>query len=199
MADDPSETVEISRAHLATYQRGLNILNKLWDDPDVGLTVKKAAKKADPSIRVPEIDIAEPLMKPINDRLTAAEAENKKLREEIEADRKTRKDAEAEHVWMADWNTVVKRHGLTEDGQKEVAALMKSRGIGDPEAGAALWASKQPKPQPISGPSYAPADMNLYGIDGASADDKVKLLHSSPMKFFDQEVAEILREGSEAA
>lgn len=198
MAEE-SETVEIPRSRLALYERGLNILNKLWDDGEVGMTVKKRAKALDPSIRVPEIDVAEPLIKPLTDRLTAAEAENKKLRDEIEADKKARREAEEEGKFLSTFQDVSKRYGLTEDGQKEVADLMRKRGIADPEAAAALWQKNQPRPAPVGGSSFAPASMNLFGTDGGSEDERVKLLHSKPLAFFDTVVAEVLAEGDQAA
>lgn len=197
MSDAPApnpDLVQISKADLATLQKSFTLLNKLWDDPEHGGDLKRAAKKVDPSLRIPEIDVAEPLLKPINETLTKVQEENAKLREEMEKDRQSREDDKELGKLVENLAKAQKRYNLTDLGMAEVRKRMAEDGIASPMAAAALVASDIEPAKPMSGSNFAPADLNPLGIDGKSDEADIKALHTNPEKWFDRAVPEILAE-----
>lgn len=189
------DSVTISRADLVTLQGGYKLLNSLWDHPEHGAAVKRAAKAIDPKLRIPEIDVAEPLLKPINERLDAMTEENKTLREQMAADKTAREDDKALSDLKTRLADAQKKHRLTDEGMAEVMKIMKDRNVADPEIAARYVVSEIEHPaQSISGSNFGPQSANIFDMDGSSKDDDIKSLHKDPVKWLDQVVPKIMAE-----
>lgn len=194
---DP-DVVQVDRAGFETLQKVYKLFNKLWDDPTHGAAVKRSAKAIDPSLRIPEIDVAEPLLAPINEKLTATEAANAKLAEQIaklEQDRADDRDLAALEKGM---DVAVKKHRLTSDARKEMIEIMKRGEANTPEAAASIIVANLEPAKPVTGTNFGPTDANIYSIDGSSKDDSTALLHRDPVKWQDAEIGKILGEFSDA-
>jgi hypothetical protein len=170
------------------------LLNDLWDHPEHGATTKRAAKSVNPALRVPEIDVAEPLLKPINEKLSAFEEENKKLREELEADKKSREDDKALGDLQSKLTAAQKKHRLTDEAMGEVKKIMAERGVADPDIAAQYVVANIEPAKPVRGSNFGPQEANIFGIDGNSTEDDTKLLHNNNQKWFDGTVDEIMAE-----
>jgi hypothetical protein len=86
------------------------------------------------------------------------------------------------------------KYALNDDGFEKMVHRMKDTGnVSDAEAAAAWVVQNQPPPAK-PGPTWGAADLNLFGSSQESQDAKVRMLHTNPEKFFDNEVAEILQE-----
>src|SRR5208282_1740778 len=175
---DDNELAELRKAH--------GLLDKLYRSKDNGMAFKKLMKAEMPEAHIPELDILESVRKPYDDKLSAMEAENKKLREEWDADRKARSDKENETEVRMTLDQVQKKYNLTDDGMAKVVDRMRTKNNPDAESAAAFIVSQQPAPSPSKAPSYLPSDLNLYGV--STQDDVYADLHKDPAKWFDKEV-----------
>lgn len=195
MSDAPNpDTVTITKADLETLQRSYRLFNKLWDDPKNGATLKRAAKEADPTLRIPEIDVAEPLLAPIREEMETFKKTAGELRAENEALRQSLEDDKAMGKLLKDLGSAQSRYRLTDEGMAEVKRVMQERNIADPHAAAALVASEIEPAKVVRDTNFAPADLNVLGMDGKAEDDSTKRLHDNPVKWQDQEIAEIMGE-----
>jgi hypothetical protein len=202
--NDPNETVEITRGQLAQLQRGYSLLDKLYSGKDTSTAFKRMAKQADPDgklIKVADIDLADELTKPINDKLTALEEDNKKLRASIDEDKKQRKD----DADLFDINTridlVVKKRGLTDEGRKGLIETMQKRQIADPDAAAAVYLESIPKPDSQRPSSILPQRLGKWDGSGREPfaghdDEKIKKFFADPEAAADEEIANILNEAA---
>ncbi|HXE51234.1 MAG TPA: hypothetical protein VN663_22845 [Ramlibacter sp.] len=202
MPDDPQpnpDLVTITKADLATLQNAWKLQAELFDHPTHGLAIKKAMKDVRPTMRIPELDVLEPALTPLRERQEALDAENKKLREELEADRQARADAAATGDLVKNLSSAQSRYRLTDEGMAEVKKIMVERNIADPHAAAALVASEIEPPKVVNGTNFGPADLNVLGMDGKSEDASMKRLHEDPIRWQDQEISEIMAEFDQAA
>lgn len=185
----------------ATLRNAYSLLNKLWDDPKHGTSLKRAAKEINPTLRIPEIDVAEPLLAPINEKLTAFEEENKKLREELEADRQSRQEERDLANLQSGIERAQKKYRLTDEGRTEMIEIMKRGEATTPESAAALIVANLEPAKPASGSNFAPQDADVLGISGRAEEESIKELHTDPMRWMDRQVVDIMREfeGAEAA
>lgn len=196
MADEKKTgTVELSEADYNILKAGYDTLNALWTNKDVSLDFKKLMKKVKPETNIPELDIADRYAKPLEDKIAALEAENKKTREEIETDRKTRKESDDLKDIYAKIDDVAKKRGLTEDGKKGMIEVMQKRQIADPEAAALIYLDTLPKNTPAKSRSVMPGAMNLFGVD--DQESEFDAFWKNPVKAQDKVIADILNEGAE--
>lgn len=193
---DPNpDVVTISKADHALLMRNYQLLGKLWDHPEHGADIKRAAKVVDPTLRIPEIDVAEPLLKPVRERQDALETENKTLAEKLAKLETDREDEKALDKLKGDLTEAQKKYRLTDEGMAEVRKIMAERSIADPMAAAAYVQSEIVQPaKPLSGSNFAPQDLNPFHIDGKAEDASTKALHEDPVKWQDREVANIMAE-----
>jgi hypothetical protein len=204
--DQLPDTVELPRANAIIYQRAYKLLDALMSNTATATSFKRLAKAADPKgelIKVPDIELADEVAKPINDRIATLEAENKKLRDEIVADKQKLKD----DADLRDINTrideVVRKRRLTEDGRKGLIETMQKRQIADPDAAALVYLESLPKPDAQKPSAILPQRMGqftnprepFFGAD----EDKVKKFMAEPEAAADEEIARILNEAQEAA
>lgn len=198
MPDDGAQPnpdlVTITKKDLETLQNAWKLQAELFDHPTHGLAIKKAIKDVRPNMRIPELDVLEPALAPMRERQDALEAENKALREQQDADRKSREDDKALGDLGDRLKSAQSRYRLTDEAMPEVKRLMLERNIADPHAAAALVASEIEPPKVVNGTNFVPADLNVLGMDGKSEDDSIKRLHDDPIRWQDREIAEIMGE-----
>jgi hypothetical protein len=188
------ETVVITKADLTTLQRSYTLLDKLLGHKTAGMTAKRALKEIDPSIPIPEIDIAEPLVAEVNNKITAAEERANKLQEQIDKLNEERTNERELDDLRKKLDKAQREHRLTDEGMAEVRKIMAERNVADPEIAARYVVSEIEKPQPVAGSNFAPSDANIFGIDGKSEDLSTKELHENPTKWLDKAVPAILAE-----
>jgi hypothetical protein len=178
----------------ATLQRARDLINKLWADPDVGSKVRAKAKEIFPDIKIPEDDIG-PAIAPLRE-------ENKKLSEKLEAiiaeraaEKKAREEADQTSAMERALAKAREKYALTDEGfNKMVERMKETKNFTDAEAAAAWVTDHEPVKKPISGPSWQPQSLDLYG--SKKVNDDYALLHKDPEAYFDQTVMEILKEAA---
>ena len=186
---------EISAEELNLLRGSASLLDEVWNDPKHGLALKRAVKDKRPNVSIPEIDVPDVVLRPINDQMSALQAAMAKQSEELAALRQADADAKLAGKFRASLDGAKARFGLTDEGVEATLNIMRERQIADPEAAAALHIASLPKAKPAShrdaaaygGSSFA----NLYGMQDGSGDT---LLHTNPDAFFDREVAAVMNE-----
>lgn len=199
-APDPN-LVSVDRAGLQTLQESYKLLQQLWDHPKHGAALKRAAKEVRPELRVPEIDVAEPLLAPIREELEESKKSAAELREEIAKDRKEREDEKALGDLSSKLTAAQRKHRLTDEAMAEVKKIMVDRGVSDPEIAAQYVVANIEAPRAVKGSNFGPTDANIFGIDGKSEEENIKALHDNPVRWMDKVVPEIMAEfdGEQAA
>ncbi len=181
-------------------QRAKTLHDTLYSHAEVGADYQRAMKKVYPNTRT-TADIAEPYVKPLQEKL---EATQKQLDEFIAAQVKAREDgdkASKQASFDAAWAQTVKDHELTEEGQEALIKHMQTVGIADPEAGALHYFHKNPKPAaPVAPSSIAPAGWGRdMGILHDPSDTDAKSLIANPEEWADREAAAVLTDVRRAA
>jgi hypothetical protein len=188
-----SGTVTVDAAAWALHQKALALLNKMADHPEKGIDFKKLAKTVDPTLQFTELDTHERLQAPILEKLTATEAALQAIREEREAEKLERQQADTVRKLSGDVDAAVKKFSLTDDGREKMTARMQEKGNLDAEAAAAWVASQTPKAKPSQGTgTFGPSALNAYG--SAEKDDAWAELHHDPVRWQDKEIAAFLNE-----
>jgi hypothetical protein len=185
---------EISDQEYATLKKAQSLLDGIWNDKDHGLAFKKMVKAKMPDARIPEIDIAEPLLKPLKDEIEEERKQRRTLQERLEAKEKAELEAREDADLTAKIEATRKKYRLTDDGMQKVLKRMKDTNNPSPEDAAAWVTDHEPKANPVTSSSYESSDMNLFGMKGGSEDEDIKLLHSDNKKWFDKKVWEINQE-----
>jgi len=187
MADAPQAATQ-------AQLRAAELIDSLWNDPDIGAKIQAKAKEKFPDVRTSDEGLI-PHLEPLKKQ---NEALQKRL-DEMEAERKTEREAAAKEREEAEKKTYEQRiaaardaYNLTEEGFDKMIARMKETGnYQDPDAAAAWVASKNPPPPP-PGPTFGPQSLNLYGSE--KADDRYKSLHRDPQRYMDEELTEFVRD-----
>lgn len=186
-----NEMVQQTPEQLAA-QRARALLDKLWNDKDVGPRIRKQAKEDYPEIVIPD-DTVEPIIAPLR-------AQNDELKKQLEAikaslDKRAEEDADKakkleEAAFSDKLQNARNQFGLTDEGFDKMVARMKETGnYGDPHA-AAAWVVSQNPPPPPTGPAFGPQHLNFAG--SLEADERYALLHKDPERYFDSEVRKCL-------
>lgn len=188
-----SDHVEVPKAEYETLRKAWGLLDRLWTDPADGLTVKKIAKKVDPSLKVPDLDLVTQVSTAHDEKFAALEEQNKSLTERLEKFQQEIRDRDEDGKLRDTLGKVRKDYGLTNEGVDQVVGLMRDRNLNDLEAAAALWSRNQPPPpKPVTSPNYLPASLDIMSQFGA--EEEVKQWLADPLKKFDVEVAKVLSE-----
>ena len=152
--------VEIEDAELARLRGAEKLMGELIKSPKTKRTVEKAIKELPPDV-VTDEDVAEPFVKPLNERIEKLEA---RLRKED--------DTRLENDFQAKLDYYRKNHDYTDEGIDKIKALMKERTIPDVDAAVALFEKlNPPKPQQPSG--FQPTGWNLGKAGSDSEEDKL--------------------------
>jgi hypothetical protein len=204
-SQDPNEEVTVTRAQLAQLQRGFSLLDKLYTSKDTATAFKRLAKQADPEgkfIKVPELDLADELTKPIVTEIDATKKELKELRETIAADKQKFSDDQSLSDLNAKIDAVVKTRGLTADGRKGLIETMQKRQVADPDVAAVYYLDSLPKPE-TQRPSALILPQRLGKFNSqerepfAGADDTlIKSFFADPEGTADQVIADIINEAA---
>jgi hypothetical protein len=185
---------EISDQELAVLRRAQQLLDGIWNDKEHGLAFKRMVKAKLPDSRIPELDIAEPMLAPVKAELEEERKARRTLEERLDAREKADKESKED----ADLNKALadaqKEYRLTDDGMAKVVKRMKDTGNPDPAAAAAWVTDHEPKAKPATTSSYAPSDMNLFGAGIKSDDEDIAFLHQDPIRWYDRKAAEVLDE-----
>jgi hypothetical protein len=193
---------EVSAEELAVLRGSAALLDGLWRSPKHGQSLKRAVKELNPNVSIPEVDVPDAVLAPVNHRLEEMGGTMAKINERLEAMDRAKSDAELDGKFRNSLDTAKKRFGLTDDGETAVLNLMRERQIADPEAAAALYTASLPKGKAAGlrdssaygGSSYS----NLYGMRGGGS-EMDELLARDPDAFFDREVANVLNEFADQA
>lgn len=196
---------EISDNELALLRGSAKLLDDVWNDPKHGLALKRAVKDKRPDVSIPEIDVPDVVLKPINDQMAAMRGLLDKTTEELAAMRQASADKDMEAKFHTRLDSAKTRFGLTEEGVEKTIEIMRERQIADPEAAAALHMASLPKAKPSSlreGRNYGQTALaDFPGMRGETKTDFDMLYrsHESDMAFFDREVANVMNEFAEQA
>ena len=176
------------------HERALALVNSLWNDGELGMKLQRKAKEAFPDIRTTDEAYA-PVRAEFAAQMAAQAKELEEMRAERAAEKKAREERDAEKQkksFEAAINDARNSYNLTDEGFDKMVARMKETGnYTDPESAAAWVASKTP-PKPVSGPSFGPQDLNLFG--SAKADEKMAALHRDPQRYMDTELTEFMND-----
>jgi hypothetical protein len=210
---------EKQQAELATLQRGFKAFNELVEDPQTALAVKRKLREKHPewNIRIPEDDIAEPLLKPIREQVAGvdtkvtealtkldekAAAIDAKLAERDQKD----KDNHDLGKLQSSIEGTVKKHRFTDEGKAALIKHMMDTSTSDPETAAAYLLQNMERPSPVSSNGSAPAEairngapnVNLFELATGHDDESLKLLHTKPDQWMLKEVQKVIDEGAVA-
>jgi hypothetical protein len=176
------------------HERALALVNSLWNDSEVGMMLQEKAKAAFPDIRTTSEAYA-PIRADMDRQLAAQQKVIDDLKAEREADKKEREAEVAERQKKTFEQQIAaarEAYSLTDEGFDKMVARMKETGnYTDPESAAAWVASKTP-PKPVSGPTFGPQDLNLFG--SSQHDEKLAALHKNPERYMDMELTEFVRD-----
>lgn len=189
--------VTITKADLKTLQEVYKLHAELFDHPVHGLPLKKIMKEVRPSMRIPEIDVAEPLLAPIRTELEAIRTSKAETDAALAALKQEREDEKAVEKLGKTLTDAQKRYRLTDEAMSEVKKRMMDTGNPDPMS-AAAWVVSEIEPAKVStGSNFGPQDLNVFGMDGKAEDDSIKRLHEDPVRWMDRAVPEIMQEFAE--
>lgn len=169
-----------------------SLTNELWNDKDHGLTFKRLVKAKRPNSRVPEIDIAEPLVASLTAKLDDQAKAHQALLDKIAKDDKAAEDRRAERDLIAAIDGAQRKYRLSDEGRDQMIAHMKAAGSADALGAAAFVASNQPAPAAIAATGLMPSDMNLFGAGQVSDDETIQLLHQNPGKWADMQMQALM-------
>ncbi len=130
------------------HQQATALLKALHDDSSTGLELQKLVKRKFPTATTPTLDAISKTEELGSDLAKRFEELSKGATEKIDkflTDRaKEREDAEVAN-YQSRFDKLMKDRGYTEDGQKKVIELMKTKNIRDPEDAVVLFEASQPK------------------------------------------------------
>jgi len=191
--------VEISQAELAQLQRGYKLLSGLVGDKELGITVQKALKTADPSLSFPALDVGEPMLAPVREELAMTKTELQALKESLAADKQAAADDAARKKILSGVDEMAVKHRFTPEAKEKFKQFMVDNGIADASIAAPAFVETLPKPIKAPATPFLPQAANLFGADGRSTDQDIIDLHTSPTEWQDRKIAEIMNEDAQAA
>jgi len=172
--------------------RALALMEKLWNDGDVGEKVQRAAKDLFPDVKTNE-DIFAPALQPLRKQNDDLQKQLEEIRAERAAEKKEREQSSMKMDMETKLESARKAYNLTEDGFNKVVERMKETGnYSDPEAAAAWVASKTTPTKDPSVQAYGQKHMDLFGTK--NRDEKFARLHNDPLQYMDDELNEFARD-----
>ncbi len=185
-----SNTVEVSKTEHEQLRTLAQLFDKVWNDPEAGENFRRAAKKHNPNITIPdehpvamrqraELDETKTaltgLQTAFEEYKTAAETEKQtaKIREQLGA--------------------VQTKYGLTDEGMTKAIEIMQQRNLADPEAAALLYRESLPKAPP-QGASSKIFDTRADMFGTTRQDERWEKLHTDEPGFFADVVNEVFSE-----
>lgn len=195
---DPNEIVEVPRSQLETLQRAGRLLDSLaadrsrWDNPADRLAFMRQVKKDIPSVSIPELDIAEPMLAPVREQIAGLQTQLQGALDR-EAER-TKKDADrdADAGLMKLLDKTQAKYRLNEEGRKLMVDRMRDQGSMDAEAAATFVLHHFHTPDPVGEGTMAPGAVDIFNFNKAAEDDSMRRLHSNPERWFEEETAKMV-------
>lgn len=120
-------------AYLQQKRQTADFAESVFNDPGLNKEAKALIKKKYPNLSIPEYDIEQKLEARLDQK-------DKQQKDEEEAKKLERQDKE----WQEKRASVKKEYGFTDDAMKKLEDLMVERNIGDYDAAATYFASKNP-------------------------------------------------------
>lgn len=141
--------IEVDETEYLALQQVAGLMNNMLGNKDARGLIQRATKIVVPNASIPEIDAAEPIM-----------GEVKKLREELEAEKKARAEEKAQedadrkarkfqNRWEQDKQSL-REEGWMDDAIAGAEKFAEEHGIPDLEAAALKYAKTHPVPQPVT-------------------------------------------------
>jgi hypothetical protein len=158
---DEEEYMRLRREH-GEYAASKIALDRLGKNPKTRLPLLRMMKEDNPTLVIPEIDAAAPVVAELGKTREELAALTKKLSDKEEADAKKQRDAEVDGR-IESGRAMLRKLGYNDDGVKGVEALMQQKGIFDYEAAEALFERTQQQPE-----SFIPG--NNFGRDSGLFD-----------------------------
>ena len=185
---------EINDAELAELRKLQAFHKSLYDDNSVGMEFRKLIRKKYPQASIPELDALEAAEKSGSSIEKKFEELSKGATEKIDkflSDRQKEQDDAAVAAYQARFDKMVKDRGYTEEGQKKLIELMKTKGIREPEDAAIIFETMQPKVK--TAPKQFSSRMAFVSPDGKE-DESFKQLMGDTDQWFGDEFANALEE-----
>ena len=185
---------EISQTDFDLLVQSRKILDAIYTDPEHGMAVKQAFKKAKPDAVIPELE-AQRAIQPAMQRIDQIGEAVAKMNERMDAERQERQQqAEAERL-ASQMSAARNRFKLTDEGVEGMTAMMREKGIMDPVDAAELYVSRQPKPALASQRQGRYGQATYADVTGfADQAEKEKILLASPDRFLAMEIEQCLAE-----
>lgn len=187
--------VEIDETELASFRTLTGQVNKILANPSARRKLLEAQKESDPSVVIPEIDAAAPVMaemKKLSDSFEAFKAETAKEK----TDREERDRLAALNTrWEAGREYTKAKAGYTDEGLAELEKFMQTHGVADHKIAIPAFERENPPATPVE-PSGAGSAFNIFG-DHRKPDDAVNQLLEgkiTPDGFLNRAVGETLRD-----
>lgn len=162
------------KAEATGAKNSKTILDKLGGDPKTRTRLLRLMKEADPSLVVPEIDAAQPVLDEVAALRKELADEKKAAAEKTTKDQKEADEREAQQS-IDSGRALLRKRGYQDEGIAKVEELMSKRRIADYEAAALAFEQTQPKDEPII-PSNLGRGFDLFGdqAEGNSLLEAVK-------------------------
>lgn len=164
--------IEVDETEYLALQQVAGLMNNMLGNKDARGLIQRATKIVVPNASIPEIDAAEPIM-----------GEVKKLRDELEAEKKARAEEKAQedaarktrkfqNRWERDKQSL-RDEGWMDDAISGAEKFAEEHGIPDLEAAALKYAKTHPVPQPVT-----PGGMTNFNLfePAPESDDTMKKL-----------------------
>jgi ATP-dependent exoDNAse (exonuclease V) beta subunit len=121
--------------HLRTGRQIADLIEPIWNNPELSPDAKRLLKRQYPHIQIPEHDIRE--------EFRAALAEQQKLHD----DEKAAAQAQAQQLsWDSDRDETKKKYGFTDEAMKEVEKIMVDKNTANYDVAATYLVATKPKP-----------------------------------------------------
>lgn len=190
---DPDRHVALTKEQAAIYQRGMGVLNKMWQDPKDGLAFKRKVKSIEPTWAIPEVDVVDQAAAPFRAEIDSLKKDVTDLVDTIKGERKTAAEQREETSLKQSLTDAQREYRLSDETMEKVVERMKATGNPDPHSAAAWVTDHLPKAKPTGGSSnFGPSALNLFGVK--TQDESWKDLHTDPEGWFDREVESILND-----
>ena len=188
---------EINDAELAELRKLQAFHKSLYDDNSVGMEFRKLIRKKYPQASIPELDALEAAEKSGSSIEKKFEELSKGATEKIDkflSDPQKEQDDSAVAAYQARFDKMVKDRGYTEEGQKKLIELMKTKGIREPEDAAIIFETMQPKIKPAA--KQFSSRMAFVSPDGKD-DESFKQLMADPDQWMGDQLMTAIAETHE--
>jgi hypothetical protein len=141
------------QAELTTSRSHRDWMNRVGGNPKTRRKLLELVREDNPSVAIPELDAAAPILSEVAEERKARQALEKRLDDE-KLERETRERAAAATSQIEREHERLRAQGWSTEGIAKIEAVMGERGLLDYEAGAALVEKQQPKEDALLPSNY---------------------------------------------